>query len=303
MIIVGGHVLPKFFKKRSHSAGLTPGALIHIGERLMEKPEISVISYSDDHLEEKSLDSVEECLSYREKERTTTWINIDGIHQAELIEKIGQFFNIHPLTLENIMNTAQRPKIEYFPDYIYIALKMIYCNETEKEIIIEHVSLLITDHIVFSFQEKEGDVFDPIRKRIKNKTGRIRKSGADYLLYALLDSIVDHYFIALEKISDQTELLEDTLISEPSPKNLKTIHQSKRNLIFLKNAVWPLREVINQLEKEESKLIQKNIKPFLRDIYDHTIQVIETVETLRDMVSGLLDIYLSSTSNKLNETM
>lgn len=295
-------ILPKYFKKRGQSAGLTPGTLVHIGERLMEKPKISIIDYSPDQLEEKTVETIEECCAYQEKP-TITWINIDGVHQVDIIEKIGQNFNIHPLTLESIMNTAQRPKIEYFPDYIYISLKMIYWDETEHEVAIEHISFILADHTVLSFQEREGDVFNPVRQRIENNKGKIRKSGADYLVYALLDSIVDQYFLVLEKLGDKTELLEDVLINQPSPKNLQIIHQSKRNLIYLRNSVWPLREVINQLEKDESKLIQKNTKLFLRDVYDHTIQVIETVESLRDMVSGMLDVYLSSVSNKMNEVM
>jgi len=290
------------FKKRSKSAGLTPGTLVHIGERLMEKPKISIIDYSPNKLEERTVESIEECCAYQEKP-TKTWINIDGIHQANIIEQIGHSFQIHPLTLEDIMNTSQRPKIDYFPGYIFIALKMFYWDETEQEIAIEHISLILTDHTVLSFQEREGDVFNSVRERIKKKTGRIRKSGADYLVYSLLDSIVDQYFLILEKLGDKTELLEDALINQPSPENLRVIHQGKRNLIFLRNAVWPLREVINKLEKDESKLIQKNTKLFLRDVYDHTIQIIETVEALRDMVAGLLDIYLSSVSNKMNEVM
>ncbi|MFW6149797.1 MAG: magnesium/cobalt transporter CorA [Atribacterota bacterium] len=294
--------MPKYFKKRSNSAGLTPGTLVHIGERLMEKPKISIIDYSVSQLEEKTVENIKECCAYQEKP-TITWINIDGIHQAKTIEQIGHFFQIHPLTLEDIMNTSQRPKIEYFPGYIFIALKMIYWNESENEVGIEHISLILTNNTVLSFQEREGDVFNPVRQRIKGKAGKIRKGGADYLIYSLLDSIVDQYFLILEKLGNKIELLEDDLINQPSPENLQIINQSKRNLIFLRNAVWPLREIINKLEKDESKLIKKTTKLFLRDVYDHTIQVIETVEALRDMVSGLMDIYLSSVSNKMNEVM
>jgi magnesium transporter len=294
--------LAKFFKKRGKSVGLTPGTLVHIGDRLMENPKISIFDYSPEQLNEKTVDGIEKCIPYLKKP-TITWVNIDGIHQANIIEQIGKSFQIHPLTLENIMNTAQRPKIEYFPNYIYIALKMIYWSDDKQELSIEHISLLLTDHTVLSFQEREGDVFNPVRQRIKNKAGKIRESGADYLIYALLDSIVDQYFLVLEKLSDRSEFLQDILLNQPSPDNLQIIHQIKRNLIFLRNAVWPLREIISNLEKDESNLIQKNTKLFLRDIYDHTVQVIETVETLRDMISGLLDIYLSSVSNRMNEVM
>jgi len=294
--------LAKFLKKRGKSIGLTPGTPVHIGERFLEKPKISIIDYSPEYLEEKTVDGIEKCIPYLEKP-TITWINIDGIHQIDIIEQIGQSFKIHPLTLENIMNTAQRPKIEYFSNYIYIALKMIYWDNDKQELSIEHISLILTDHTVISFQEKEGDVFNPVRQRIKNEAGKIRKSDSDYLLYSLLDSVVDQYFLVLEKVGDKLELLEDILIAHPSPDNQQTIHQIKRNLIFLRNAVWPLREVINKLEKDESDLVHKNTKLFLRDIYDHTIQIIETTETLRDMISGLLDIYLSSVSNRMNEVM
>ncbi len=294
--------MSKLFKKRSQSAGLTPGTLIHIGDKLMEKSKITIIDYSEDHLEEKTAESFAECYSYQ-KTPTITWINIDGVHQTDIMEQIGESLHIHSLTLENIMNTTQRPKIEYFPNYIYIALKMIYWDENEQEIALEHISLILADHIVLSFQEKEGDVFNPIRQRIKNKTGKIRRSGADYLIYALLDTIVDQYFAVLEKLGEKTEWIEDVLIRHPSPETLRVIHKNKRNLIFLRNAAWPLREIINQLEKDESKLIQESTQLFLRDIYDHTVQVIETLEVLRDMVSGLLDIYLSSISIKLNEIM
>ncbi|MDD5635697.1 MAG: magnesium/cobalt transporter CorA, partial [Atribacterota bacterium] len=294
--------MAKFLKKRGKSIGLTPGTPVHIGERFLEKPKISIIDYSPEYLEEKTVDGIEKCIPYLEKP-TITWINIDGIHQTDIIEQIGQSFKIHPLTLENIMNTAQRPKIEYFSNYIYIALKMIYWDNDKQELSIEHISLILTDHTVISFQEKEGDVFNPVRQRIKNEAGKIRKSDSDYLLYSLLDSVVDQYFLVLEKVGDKLELLEDILIAHPSPDNQQTIHQIKRNLIFLRNAVWPLREVINKLEKDESDLVHKNTKLFLRDIYDHTIQIIETTETLRDMISGLLDIYLSSVSNRMNEVM
>ncbi|MDD3031784.1 MAG: magnesium/cobalt transporter CorA [Atribacterota bacterium] len=294
--------MAKFLKKRGKSIGLTPGTPVHIGERFLEKPKISIIDYSPEYLEEKTVDGIEKCIPYLEKP-TITWINIDGIHQIDIIEQIGQSFKIHPLTLENIMNTAQRPKIEYFSNYIYIALKMIYWDNDKQELSIEHISLILTDHTVISFQEKEGDVFNPVRQRIKNEAGKIRKSDSDYLLYSLLDSVVDQYFLVLEKVGDKLELLEDILIAHPSPDNQQTIHQIKRNLIFLRNAVWPLREVINKLEKDESDLVHKNTKLFLRDIYDHTIQIIETTETLRDMISGLLDIYLSSVSNRMNEVM
>ncbi len=296
--------MPKSFKKRSSvsGSGLSSGNLVPIGDKLMEKPKITIIDYSSSTLEERIVETIEECTVYLDKP-TMTWINIDGLHEVNFIEQIGQCFHIHPLTLESILNTTQRPKIEYFPNYIYIALKMISWDEKEQETTIEHISLILMQNMVLSFQEREGDVFNSVRERIRNRNGKIRQSSVDYLIYALLDTIVDQYFVILEKLGEKTELLEDVLINQPSPQNLQVIHQTKRNLIYLRNAVWPLREVINKLEKEETALIQEGTKLFLRDVYDHTIQVIETIEALRDMVSGLLDIYLSSVSNKMNEVM
>jgi magnesium transporter len=232
-----------------------------------------------------------------------TWINIDGLHQIEILEKIGECYGLHPLVLEDILNTDQRPKMEDYGDYIYIVLKMLDQGNNSNEIVTEQISLILGPNFVFSFQEKEGDVFDPIRERIRNGKGRIRKMGGDYLAYALLDSIVDNYFIILEKLSEKIEYLEEKLITRPTPETLQTIHHIKREMIFLRKAIWPLREVIGGLERNESSLIEESTKIYLRDIYDHTIQTIDTIETFRDMVSGMLDIYLSSVSNRLNSVM
>jgi magnesium transporter len=232
-----------------------------------------------------------------------TWINIDGLHQIEILEKIGECYGLHPLVLEDILNTDQRPKMEDYSNYIYIVLKMLDQGNKSNEIATEQISLILGPNFVFSFQEKEGDVFDPIRERIRNGKGRIRKMGADYLAYALLDSIVDNYFIILEKLSEKIEYLEEKLITRPTPETLQTIHHIKREMIFLRKAIWPLREVIGGLERNESSLIKESTKIYLRDIYDHTIQTIDTIETFRDMVSGMLDIYLSSVSNRLNSVM
>jgi len=268
----------------------------------LEKPKITVINYSPEQFTEKTAETIEECIVPQEPS-VISWINVDGILEVDFKEKLEQCFQIHPLTIENIFDTAQRPKIEHFPSYIYIALKNIYWDEEEQESVIEHISLILMDKVVLSFQERESNIFNSVRQCIRDEADQIRQSNSDYIVYALVDAIVDQYFLVLEKIGGQAEKVEEILIIQPSPQNLQIIHQSKRNLIFLRNAVWPLREVINKLEKDETKLIKESTRLFLRDVYDHTIQVIETVEVLRDMVSGLLDIYLSSVSNKMNEVM
>ena len=294
--------MSRFIKRRSKTIGLPPGSLVHVGETRTAKVKITVIDYDDKNFEEKEVKKVEDCFPFKDKP-TVTWINIDGVHQVDIIEKIGKHFALHPLVLEDIVNTGQRPKMEDFEDYILIVLKMLYHSEKDDEIKAEQISLILGKNFVISFQETEGDVFDFIRERIKNSKGRIRKVGADYLIYALLDAIVDNYYIILEKIGEKVDDMEEELVSNPVPETLQAIHNMKREMIFLRKSVWPLREVISSMQRGESKLIQKSTNIYLRDMYDHTIQVIDTIETFRDMISGMLDIYMSSVSNKMNEVM
>jgi magnesium transporter len=292
----------KFIKKMSKKAGLTPGTLVHIGKKKIEKARIRIIDYDESQFEEKEIKKIEECFPFKDKP-TVTWINIDGLHQVDIIEKIGKCFDVHPLVLEDIVNTGQRPKMEDFDNYIFVVLKMLYWDEEKSEVIAEQVSLILGSNFVVSFQERVGDVFEPVRERIRSAKGRIRKMGADYLAYALLDAVVDRYFIILEKLGEKIESMEEELVANPTPETLQTIHTLKREMIFLRKSVWPLREVISGVERGESDLIREATHIFLRDVYDHTIQVIETIETFRDMVSGMLDIYLSSVSNRMNAVM
>jgi len=288
--------------KRSKKAGLPPGTLVHIGKKKTEKVKITVIDYDEKNFWEKDVKTVEECFPFKDKP-TVTWINIDGIHDVEIIEKIGKHFGVHPLLLEDIMNSEQRPKMEDFEEYIFIVLKMLRYDEKQDEIKSEQVSLILGSNFIVSFQEMEGDVFNLVRERIRNEKGRIRKMKADYLAYTLIDAVIDNYFIILEKTGEKIEDMEDELVTNPTPGTLQTIHNLKREMIFLRKSVWPLREVINGMQKAESPLIKESTGIYLRDVYDHTIQVIDTIETFRDMISGMLDIYLSSISNKMNEVM
>jgi len=281
--------------KRSKKAGLPPGTLVHIGKKKTEKVKITVIDYDEKNFWEKDVKTVEECFPFKDKP-TVTWINIDGIHDVEIIEKIGKHFGVHPLLLEDIMNSEQRPKMEDFEEYIFIVLKMLRYDEKQDEIKSEQVSLILGSNFIVSFQEMEGDVFNLVRERI-------RKMKADYLAYTLIDAVIDNYFIILEKTGEKIEDMEDELVTNPTPGTLQTIHNLKREMIFLRKSVWPLREVINGMQKAESPLIKESTGIYLRDVYDHTIQVIDTIETFRDMISGMLDIYLSSISNKMNEVM
>jgi len=294
--------MPKLMKKRSKKAGLPPGTLIHIGERKAEEIKITIMDYDETQFQEKEAKTFEECFPY-EGRPTVTWINVDGIHHVQTLEKLGECFELHPLTLEDILNTDQRPKIEDFGEYMYVVLKMSSYDDKSGEILIEQVSLILGANFVLSFQENVGDVFNSIRERIRSGKGKIRKMGADYLVYALLDAIVDNYFIILEKMGEQIEFLEEKLVAHPAPETLNIIHKLKREMLFFRKSVWPLREVISVLERGESQLIKGSTKIFLRDVYDHNIQIIDTIETLREMLSGMLDIYLTGISNRLNAVM
>jgi len=223
-------------KKRSKKVGLPPGTLVHIGEEETGKVRITIIDYDEVQFQEKETKKLEECYPFKDKP-TVTWINIDGIHQVDVIEKIGHHFNIHPLVLEDIVNTGQRPKLEDLTDYIFIVLKMLRYDEEEDETKAEQISLVLGSNFVISFQEREGDVFDPIRDRIRTDRGRIRKMGADYLAYALIDEIVDNYFLILEKLGEKIEEIEDKLVANPAPETLQTIHSLKREMIFLRKSV------------------------------------------------------------------
>lgn len=289
-------------KKRSTKTGLPPGVLIHIGEKKVELAKINILDYDENQFEEKDDRTIGECFPFKDKP-TITWMNIDGLHQVDIIEKIGKNFDFHPLLLEDILNTEQRPKIEDFETHIYIVLKMLYYDDITNEIISEQVSIIFGQNFVISFQEKEGDVFNPIRERIRTGKGRIRKMGTDYLAYSLIDAIVDSYFIILEKLGENIEDVEETMIANPTPETLHAIHRLKRKMISLRKSVWPLREVVSALERSDSSLIQEPTRIYLKDVYDHAIQVIDTVETFRDVLSGMLDVYLSSISNKMNEIM
>ncbi len=283
------------------TTGLPPGTIVYSGEQQSAKVKITLLEYNEKEFIEKEFSDFNECMLHV-KSDMVKWINVDGIHNTELIQKIGEKFNIHTLTLEDVVNTYQRPKFEEYDNYLLSIMKMLsYDAETHAE----QLSILLFDNnTVVSFQEIHGgDAFDIIRTRIRTGKGRIRKMGADYLAYCLIDAVVDLYFVILEKIGDRIEILEEELVSNPSKETMKFLHSMKREMIFLRKAVWPMRELINNFERCENILIKKSTRLFLRDLYDHTIRVIDTVETFRDLLSGMMDIYLSSVSNRMNEVM
>jgi len=294
--------LTRFIKKPAHAPGTSPGTLVPAPEKKSAKSRITLIAYDQDHYLKKEIESIEEALPLNDSP-SVTWINIDGLHDIALIESIGRQFGIHPLTQEDIVNLGQRPKAEDFDDYIYIVFKMLSYRDGTDQIESEQVSLILGSNFLISFQEVPGDVMAPVRERIEKGKGRIRKAGCGYLAYALIDSVVDHYFLVLEAFGEKIEALEAELLSDPTPNSLQHLYAMKRDVIFFRKQVWPIREMLNRLVKEESPLIDKSVDVFISDVYDHTIQIIDTIESFRDLMAGLLDIYLSTISNRMNAIM
>ncbi|MCW5626938.1 MAG: magnesium/cobalt transporter CorA [Burkholderiales bacterium] len=298
--------VPAVRRKTSHSraakAGLPPGSLVYVGNRPPHPTHMSLLDYDEHHVEERDLDRVEECLPFKDK-ATVTWINVDEIGDAELMASFGRVMGFHPLMLEDILNTDQRPKVEDHGDYLYVVLKMLAWNAERGDIDVEQLSLVVGANYVVSFGERKGDYFDPLRARIREAVGRARKLGADFLAYSLLDMVVDHYFIVLERLGEKLEQTEDAVMANPGPDVLAQIHRLKRDLIFVRKAVWPLREAITTLRHLNTPLIAKPTGIFLRDLNDHVVQVIEGIETYQNLVASMLDTYLSTVSNRTNAVM
>jgi len=288
--------------RRSRKMGLPPGTLVHLGEKKIDRPRIAAFDFDSGQFNECQVQTAEECTPLI-KSPATTWINVDGLHDVALLERLGADCGIHPLVLEDILNTDQRPKAEDYEKYFFIVLRMFHNDTPDGKLTSEQISLVLGPTYVLSFQEMQGDVFDPIRDRIRTGKGRVRKMGPDYLAYALMDAIVDGYFAILEGIVDQTEEIEDTLINDPSPETLHTLHHLKRQVLFLRKYIRPLRDLVSALDREDSPLIQKETHIYLRDLYDHVNHVMDTLETVREMLMGMLDIYLSSVSNRMNLVM
>ncbi|MGQ0811097.1 MAG: magnesium/cobalt transporter CorA [Nitrospiraceae bacterium] len=291
----------KLVQKRSKKAGLPPGTLVHIGERKAGEVTIRVFEYDETRCNERKIAGPDELALAPEP--TVTWVDIGGLHRVDLVEALGKQFNLHPLLLEDITNTDQRPKLDDYDTYGYIVLKMLRVGPRREDIEVEQVSLVFGRQFILSFQENGGDVFQPIRERLRTGKGRIRQGGADYLLYSLVDAIVDHYFAVLETLGERIESLQDAVVESPKPATLHDIHALKRQLLFIRRAVWPLREVMNNLSRADSQFLREPTKLFFRDVYDHVVQIVDTIETLREMVSGMQDIYISSTSYRLNAVM
>ena len=294
--------MSKPIKRTSKKAGLPPGALIHVGQKRVEKAKITIIDFDEQNFTEKEASTAEECFPFKDLP-TVTWLNIDGLHDIDLIEKLGTKYGLHSLILEDVLNTNQRPKIEDFVGYLFFTMKMITYKEEDEKLESEHISMVLGTNFVISFQEKPGDIFEPFRERLRSGTAKARERKADYLAYRIIDAVVDNYYEVIEQVSESLEGLEEEILHDPKAEALEQIQKTKKDLIVLRKSIFPLREAVGRLEKEESKLIDKKTNKYLRDVYDHTIQIAEAVDTNRDITAGLKDIYLSSLSNKMNEVM
>jgi magnesium transporter len=288
--------------KRSKKIGLPAGSLVYIGEQKVEKVKISALYYDRDQLRVSEIYSLTD-LTAIQKPSKSTWINITGLHEVETLRELGRLYEIDSLVMEDILNTDQRPKVEIHDSYLFIVLKTINYTAPQENLSIEQVSLILGKNFLLSFQESENTIFAPIYNRIKDATNRISKNGVDFIMYAMLDLIIDHYFLVMEKQSEKIQQLEDHVLSQSNQSVMHSIQKTKREMISLRQAVWPLREVLHNLLREDIRLIQKPIIPYLRDISDHVLQIIDTIELYRDLTSGILEVYLSSISNRLNEIM
>ncbi|MBC7765057.1 MAG: magnesium/cobalt transporter CorA [Hyphomonadaceae bacterium] len=296
--------MPKFTKKRSLKTGLPPGSLVHIGQYDNKNTMIEVFDYdlntfTQYKYTENAIEKFELLPPVGEKQ--VRWINVDGLNNMDIIERICKSHHIHALVMEDVLNTSQRPKIENYDDYIYLVAKMVYFEQ--ETMVDEQLSIILGKGYVISFGEREGDVFNQIRDRIRKNGIHLRGNGADYLAYSLLDAIVDGYFGVLEKLGDKIDDVEEQLLNHPSVEGLHKMRELKKDLLYMHRSVWPLREVTSWMERSESELIESTTQIYIRDIYDHIIQTIDTTETFRELLSGLMDIYLSSISNKMNEIM
>ena len=285
----------------SDTVGLRPGELVHVGEKLVENITFDQIDYNKTKFSRETKNTIEECLIPND-ESTVTWTNIIGLHDSEVINKIGTHYSIHPLVQADIMNTELRPKIENHEDYIQIILKLPHIL-SDNELFMEQITFIVGKTYVLSFQETKDDIFDPIRERLEKSIGKIRERQSDYLTYTLVDAIIDYYYVVMEKIGTQTEDIDYDLMHNPTPKTLQTIHTLKQEMVVLRKSIWPTREVIDRFDRMESEIIHESTRTYLHDVYNHTVQVMDNIEGLREMIGGMLDTYLSSIGNKMNEIM
>ncbi|GAB3335682.1 magnesium/cobalt transporter CorA [Larkinella ripae] len=294
------------YKHSEKKVGASPGSLIYVGQEIDYKTTIRRIDYNEASYSVEPVKRLSACGKPGDNAPTVSWLDVDGIHEPAVIEGIGQQYHLHPLLLEDVMNSQQKPKVEeYDGAYLFATLKMLYFKEQRQELESEHLSFVLGKNYLISFQEeRKGDLFQPVLDRIQASAGKTRRNGPDYLLYALMDLVVDHYFLVLDTIGEKLETLENSIIQQvASQHTLTRLYTLKRELTLMRKAVWPVREMINRILLEESDLIRPATMPFLRDLYDHVIQVLDSIDSYRELATGLLDVYLSTLSNRMNSVM
>ena len=284
-------------RRRRTPPGSSPGTLV--ADPNAVAPRIHVIAYGPDAIEEIPVDSPDGLREILGR-HPVTWVDVSGLGNLDTINAVGAIFNLHGLALEDVINTHQRPKAEEYEDFLFVVLRLV---SLDRQLHSEQISMFVGENFVVTFQERPGDCFDAVRDRLRRQRGRIRGSGADYLAYALIDSIIDSYFPILERYGEKVEELEDQVVEQGEANLMGDIHEMKRDLLFLRRAIWPLRELVNSLIRDTTTFIDERTQIYFRDCYDHAIQLIDMIETYREIASGLIDIYLSSVSTKLNEIM
>lgn len=287
---------------KNHKQNLPPGTVIYTGTKSTKELILEVFDYNIDHLENRRLQSIEESFTF-EMEDHVTWINLNGLNHTAEIENLCKHFQIHPLTQEDLVSVRQRPKVEDFDDYMMVVVKMLYFD-ADHELTTEHLSFILGKDYLLTFQESSGDVFNPVRDRLIHSKGRVRQKGPDYLMYVLMDLIIDNYFTIIEDIGERIEKLEDQLFdSAPGDDIAESILDLKKEILRIRKAIYPVREVVNKLDKSESKLIDRKTGIYLQDLYDHIIQITESVDMHRELIWGLMDMHMTTISNKMNEVM
>tara|TARA_R100001377_G_scaffold85104_2_gene70300 strand:+ start:576 stop:1655 length:1080 start_codon:yes stop_codon:yes gene_type:complete len=288
-------------RKRGRKVGQPPGTLVHVGEQHSENTSLTLVRYNQDLYSEQVLQQVGD-IDRTALPEQVLWCQVEGVHDAAVVQALGDKFQLHPLVMEDILNTDQRPKLEMHEDYLYIVVKTLEFNTETSQARAEQISLVLGDGFLLSFQENSTELFQGVRNRLSSGR-RLRALRADYLAYALIDTLVDNYFLLLEKFGDNVELLEEELLNNPTPETLAKIHHYKREMLLLRKVVWPLREVLVSLSRDESDLVTRDTQMYVRDVYDHTIHIMDSIDTIRDLLAGMLDLYISSVSNHMNEIM
>jgi magnesium transporter len=298
--------LPRIGRRKQggvQKIGMAPGTLEYVGEKRVDEVKITIHDYNNDHAETITINNIEECKPYLENP-SNTWIRVWGLHDIEKLKSIWGYFNLHPLVQEDIVNTSQRPKVEEYDDNIFFVLRMMkYTEEESAHLDSEQISIILGKNYVLSFQETDTPHFAPVLDRLQLVSSRLRRLGPDYLTYALIDTVVDNYFHVLNQLGERIELIEEELLEEPNQKTFQNIHLIRREAIFFRKSIWPLRDIMNSILRDDSQFIEESIKVYLRDVYDHVVQIIDNVENYRDMIMGMHDMYMSQVSNKMNEVM